>query len=311
MGELILHHYEASMFSEKIRLILGWKGLAWQSVIIDPTVPRPRHLTLTGGYRRTPVLQVGADVFCDTGVICEWLDRTCPTPPLYPCGNEFTARAVAEWAETHLFQVCVTVSFQPRALEAALSSFTAEQIEQFQADRAHLAEAAVTGPLFTPATAEAYLIYHLQRLDAQMATRSMLFGDDATIADFSTYQCLWLVAGNAVTRTMLKPYEHVGAWMERVAACGHGDRTEIDAQSAIAQALDAEPADAAGDAEMLPTDTELGDMVTITPSDYGRVPVHGQLIGCNAYEYVILRDSGEVGQVAVHFPRAGIAIERH
>lgn len=31
MPDLILHHYPSSPFSEKIRLILGYKKLAWKS----------------------------------------------------------------------------------------------------------------------------------------------------------------------------------------------------------------------------------------------------------------------------------------
>lgn len=32
MSDLILHHYPMSPFAEKVRLILGCKGLAWRSV---------------------------------------------------------------------------------------------------------------------------------------------------------------------------------------------------------------------------------------------------------------------------------------
>ena len=70
MGELILHHYDVSNFSEKVRLILGLKELSWDSVQIPATAPKPDYTPLTGGYRRTPALQIGADVYCDTrGII--------------------------------------------------------------------------------------------------------------------------------------------------------------------------------------------------------------------------------------------------
>ena len=60
---LILHHYDTSPFSEKIRLALRLKNLAWTSVTIPNIMPKPDLLALTGGYRRTPVLQIGADIF--------------------------------------------------------------------------------------------------------------------------------------------------------------------------------------------------------------------------------------------------------
>ena len=64
MHDLILHHYTMSPFAEKVRLMLGYKGLAWRSVHIPSVMPKPDVVALTGGYRKTPVLQVGADVYC-------------------------------------------------------------------------------------------------------------------------------------------------------------------------------------------------------------------------------------------------------
>ena len=62
MPEIILHHYPTSPFSEKIRRIFGYKKLAWRSVEIPRSAPKPDLMPLTGGYRRTPVMQIGADI---------------------------------------------------------------------------------------------------------------------------------------------------------------------------------------------------------------------------------------------------------
>ncbi|MDP1969054.1 MAG: glutathione S-transferase N-terminal domain-containing protein, partial [Burkholderiaceae bacterium] len=62
MAELILHHYANSPFSEKVRLILGYKSLAWKSVLVPSLMPKPDVQALTGGYRKTPILQIGADI---------------------------------------------------------------------------------------------------------------------------------------------------------------------------------------------------------------------------------------------------------
>jgi len=82
MTELIFHHYPSSPFSEKVRLVFGFKGLAWKSVIIPMIMPKPDVIALTGGYRKTPILQIGADVYCDTALICRVLDRLHPERPL-------------------------------------------------------------------------------------------------------------------------------------------------------------------------------------------------------------------------------------
>ena len=71
---LVLHHFDQSPFSEKNRVILGFKLLAWKSVRISRVMPRPDLMPLTGGYRRTPTMQIGADIYCDTQIIIRELE---------------------------------------------------------------------------------------------------------------------------------------------------------------------------------------------------------------------------------------------
>jgi hypothetical protein len=61
-AELILHHFDLSPYAEKVRTLLGLKALAWRSVQIPMVMPKPDLIALTGGYRKTPVLQIGADI---------------------------------------------------------------------------------------------------------------------------------------------------------------------------------------------------------------------------------------------------------
>src|SRR6478672_8781528 len=95
MTEMILHHYELSTFSEKIRVAFGLKNLAWRSVETLPAPPRPLLTPLTGGYRRIPVLQVGADIYCDTNIILPALERLHRTPTFYPGGSEGIVRGLS------------------------------------------------------------------------------------------------------------------------------------------------------------------------------------------------------------------------
>jgi len=78
MTDIILHHYEISPYSEKVRLGLGLKGLAWGSVEIPVIMPKPDLTALTGGYRKTPVLQIGADIYCDSQLIMRELEAAAP-----------------------------------------------------------------------------------------------------------------------------------------------------------------------------------------------------------------------------------------
>ena len=75
-----------SPVSEKVRVVLGLKGLAWKSVEIPRLPPKPNLMPLTGGYRLTPVMQIGADVYSDTKCIIRELERRFPEPPLFPGG---------------------------------------------------------------------------------------------------------------------------------------------------------------------------------------------------------------------------------
>ena len=84
MNNIVLHHYPASPFAEKARLMLGYKGLAWKSVFIPMVMPKPDVMALTGGYRKTPILQVGADIYCDTALIAQALDELVSAPALMP-----------------------------------------------------------------------------------------------------------------------------------------------------------------------------------------------------------------------------------
>ena len=101
---IVLHHFDRSPFSEKIRVVFGFKGLSWRSVRIPPIMPKPDLMPLTGGYRRTPVMQIGADVFCDTQIIIREIERRFPSPTLFPPGAAGAPWALSSWTDRAFFQ---------------------------------------------------------------------------------------------------------------------------------------------------------------------------------------------------------------
>jgi glutathione S-transferase len=131
MSDLILHHYPTSPFAEKIRLIFGFKQLAWRSVIIPMIMPKPDLTALTGGYRRTPVLQIGADIYCDTALICDVLEHIAPQPntTLYPEAVKGVARIVAQWADSALFTAAMAYNFQPDGAAQVFAGAPAEVVQ--------------------------------------------------------------------------------------------------------------------------------------------------------------------------------------
>ena len=138
MTEPILHHYPVSPFAEKVRAMLGFKGLAWKSVLIPMILPKPDVVALTGGYRKTPILQIGADIHCDTSLIARLLERIAPAPPLFPQGETLAVQAAAHFADNVVFGVTIPIGFQPGAgmLKAFLADATPEFLASFGKDRA-------------------------------------------------------------------------------------------------------------------------------------------------------------------------------
>jgi glutathione S-transferase len=303
MPDVILHHYPPSLFSEKIRLLLGYCGVPWSSVIIPPIMPRPLLMPLTGGYRKTPVMQIGADVYCDSKIIAERIAELAGRTDLL---SGFVAQRVGEWADTQLFRVVVAVTFQPRAIVATMSRLSSTEMQAFQKDRAELARGgSIT--TYNASVAEGFLDHYLTELESTLST-DFLMGKAPTIADFCVYHCFWLVTNNPVTAPLVTKHAKVRAWMGRMAAFGHGKVTEISGQRALDTAKAAEPMKPDTRELHLPEGMALGQGVAVTPTDYGLVPVHGKLVACSSREIAVGRRDDFAGNVIVHFPRAGFDI---
>ena len=205
MPELILHHYPVSPFAEKIRAILGYKKLAWRSVEIPMILPKPDVVALTGGYRRTPLLQIGADIYCDTALIARVLERIAPEPSIYPDGDTLAVQAAAFFADNVLFNIAVPIGFQPGGMiKLFLPDATPEFLKKFGEDRAAMRQGGTVrrGPL---AECKANLANVLARVEAQLRG-PFLFGARPCVADFSLYHVLWSVWKPPVARPLLDPF---------------------------------------------------------------------------------------------------------
>jgi glutathione S-transferase len=302
-NELILHHFANSPFSEKLRLIMGFKQLAWRSVLVPVVMPKPDVIALTGGYRRTPVLQVGADIYCDSALAARVLEARAPTPTLYPAELPL-APLFAQWADAALFWNAVIWAGQP-AGAAVLFDNDMAAMKAFGADRAGLTEG-FRRPTFADAAAE--LRTQVAALDAQLARGGpFLFGAAPCIADFAAMHPLWLVR-RARMDTAFADHAAINDWLDRMAEFGHGQREEMVSGDAVAVAAASSPAARVGVASGL--GFEEGQAVTVAATDYGTDPVAGTLVGLGTDEVVIARDDPRAGRVHVHFPRHGFQIRK-
>lgn len=312
MTDIILHEYPQSPFSEKIRAILRYKGVAYSSVRIPVIMPKPDLMPLTGGYRKTPVMQIGADVYCDSAVIAKTIDDLYPDRRLFPGKLAATAGALAHWTDTFFFKVAVAVAFQPRALANNSVMSDPEQAKAFAADRAELMQGS-TELTMSFDTAHPLFLQHLSRLEKQLGAsrEAFLFGEAPVIADFSTYHCLWFIHANSAIRDTFDPFHRVRAWLERMDAVGEDvDVNEMAGKQALDVARAAEPAASGPLESSLLHGIDVDRDVEVLPIDYGFQPVTGRLVTATLEELALIRQDEQVGTVAVHFPRLGFQIRQ-
>ena len=302
MSGIILHHFDISPFAEKIRLVFGLKQLSWQSVEIPLVMPKPDLTALTGGYRKTPVMQIGADIYCDTQRIATELEARFPEPTLFPDHSSGLSIAVSHWSDAAFFQP-----------GSGLSLGTNEALpEDIQADR----RAFFSYMDFD--TLEEQLPHLFSQFSAHLHLLETMLDDDRPYLggaqpgwlDILGYFPVWMCQANiAGAEDMLAPLPHLAQWLTRVAALGHGQRAELPAEDSLAIARGEK---SIAQAEIAPGSWPKlaeGTPVTVTPTDYGSVPVAGELLRLTHHDIAIARSDDRAGDVVVHFPRMGYRVE--
>jgi glutathione S-transferase len=305
MSDLILHHYPMSPFSEKIRLILGYKKLAWKSVIIPRIMPKPDLVALTGGHRRTPVLQIGADIYCDTALICDVLEHRRPSPTLYPQGSTGAVRIVAQWADSTLFWVAMGYSFSPPGAAFMFKDEPPDVAKAFAEDRAAMRAGATR---MHPSDATSAYKSYLRRIASMVDDQPFVMGQLPSLADFSCYHALWFTQRIPPLAGIFDATPSVAAWMGRMAAFGQGSMEKSDASAAIAVATKSKPAGVEKDVFQDDHGIPLGSKVTVTAETFGLEPTEGELVAATRTRYTLRRSDERAGTVHVHFPRIGFQL---
>jgi glutathione S-transferase len=300
---IILHHFDQSPFSEKVRVAFGLKQVEWTSVLISRIMPRPDLMPLTGGYRRTPVMQIGADIYCDTQVIIRELERRFPEPTLFPDGSAGLGWASAMWTDRSFFQNTVNLVF---------GSLADKVPQEFIADREQLRGARFDVAAMTTAIPQMRDQFraHVHWIETQLGSgRAWITGDKPGLCDVNAYMNIWYVRAHlADALEMLAEFGHVRAWEARLRAIGHGRRSEMSAADALEIAARAVPQTAELTDPGDPNGRRPGDRVEIMPDDYGKVKVSGEIVALSPQHIAIRRHDPRAGEVVVHFPRAGFLV---
>lgn len=297
--DIVLHQYPASPFAELARLALGFKGLDYRSVTIPSIMPKPGLVALTGSYARTPVLQIGADIYCDTATIIDALETVAPRPSLYPAPLGDLHRMLANWAGAAQFGAHVGAALGSLPPGALPQAFVDDRKGRFGLDVAQLARA--TPHLASQAVTAATW------LDAVLADgRAFVGGDLAGHSDLAFYTNLWFVRGRAAgtpAERTIAGLPNLAAWYDRVASFGHGRPAEASADDALAVARAATP-DLSERVDPA-SGFSAGQPVKVKTDGSGDDPVSGHLLRLGAGGIAVARDLDGGGMVAVNFPRLG------
>ncbi len=266
-------------------------------------MPKPDLTELTGGYRKTPVMQIGADIYCDTQLIALELERRYPQRTLFPGGSEGLCMALTHWSDQAFFRP-----------GAALAMGTNKQLpESVLADRRKFFS------FLDFQNLEADLPHFYSQFGAQLALvetmlsdgRPFLLGEDCSWSDILAYFPIWMARTNINdAERLLSGYPVIGEWEARVNVLGHGERHEMQVGEAHRVAQDNDPKVTPLVEETAFPALRIGDRVTVNSDDYGGVPVEGTLERLTHREIAVRRSGEKVGEVVVHFPRGSYRLEK-
>lgn len=297
--ELILHHYPTSPFSEKVRLVFGMKALDWASVFIPPIMPKPDFTPLTGGYRKTPAMQVGSDIYCDTRLIIDWLEQNYPENSVYGGYPEGMVKALVTWAEDQFFfpfaryMMAINADHVGSALHddrAAMLGNAPQPLDRIKA----------AAPRNLP-----QMHIQLAWVESMLAQNGpYLLGSNVSLADIAVYHSVWFLGMMPVSGAdQLTHYPRLLDWMKQVEQIGHGTMSKMDSKQALAIAAESTPKPFAQSNALCPSGL-LHRRVGVKPADYGVDVVEGTLVYEGSNHITLLREQVEnLGDIAVHFPQ--------
>lgn len=308
---IILHEYPASPYSEKVRLALRLKNLSWSRVEISQIMPRPDLIPMTGGYRRTPVMQIGADIFCDTAIILREIEARFPIPELKLPGHEGLSQMVAGWTDGRWFQSSVAVVFG--ALGDSVPATFIKDREALSGRKFDIAAMTHAAPMMRDQW-RARLMLLEERLAGGRGAGSgnYLIGNKPGLVDVHAYMNVWWIK-ETVPEFAEKCFETaplVRAWYQRLNEVEGQMPTTITAKEALAIGKAAAPRLVAATTRNEPQEFAPGDPVSVAPDDYGQVWVDGELIHADSQRIILSRFSKEAETVHIHFPRAGFLVRR-
>ena len=239
MDNIILHNYPQSPVAEKVRLGLGLKKLSWSSVLIPRVPPKPDLVALTGGYRRTPVMQIGADIYCDSQCILRELEKRYPQPTYFPNHSQGLAWGISRWGE-EVFK---------HSIKLVLGAAGDDLPVEFARDRGRL----YFGPDWHSELINfnkhlprviTQIRSHLSWIDERLAASAdeYIFGNQPGLADLELYYFVWFIRGRwEMGPEFLSEFKSLVTWEQRISTIGHGQVSDMEVDDALEIARQSQP----------------------------------------------------------------------
>jgi glutathione S-transferase len=305
MSEIIYHHYPLSPVAEKVRIAFGIKKLAWRSVEHARMPDRPELLAMTAGYRRIPVMQIGADIYCDSQCIMRELERRFPEPTFFPGHGKGIPWGVSRWTDVTMFELIFRTAFAP-VMDKLPPELVKDRSRLYLGPGADLKKELDDLPHTL-----AQLRAHFGFLDTQLGHgKAFLTADQPGAVDAFVWHLMWFFKERyGKQQEFLAEFPRLVAWMERIKAVGHGSPTPMTAQEALAIGKAAEPAFPTQEDPRDPQGLKVGMKVAIGPlGDTGEKKVEGAVRAVSRETLVIDHEHPMCGRVAIHLPRVGYRV---
>ncbi|KAI1786679.1 hypothetical protein LXA43DRAFT_1032860 [Ganoderma leucocontextum] len=316
---VILYHYDASPIARKVKNILTIKRIPHLRVEVPMTLPRPDLADRLGvRYRRIPVLAIGRDVYCDSSLIASVLERNFA--PAQGFGTIFPRRKGGGAADTGMIKA-FAMSYADRAL-GTLGSQTLPYHKfkpEFLDDRSDWFGAKVDPQAILdnqPAVISA-LSSHLALIEEQLCDGREWLADTETpsLADISVhYVWDWMLSFKPLRHLKQELFDEIKfpatlAWISRMSAfiaeedAAHkavldnltGERAAELITSSVSADLNVVNFD---EVEASRLKVKLRDLVSVAPTDNGKVPTVGKLVALNREE-VVVETVGSSGKSAL------------
>ncbi|KAL4863416.1 hypothetical protein BDV12DRAFT_206472 [Aspergillus spectabilis] len=324
---IILFHYPHSPFSSRVLYYLALRGISYDQCIQPQILPRPDLTRLGIRYRRIPLLSIGRDVYLDSRLILQRLERIDAENPSFAAEGSHEQRGLERLLEAFT----INTSLFSSIAKIVVASTPLMQNEAFMKDRTDMIGggpgykfADFVSSMRPNAILEVKSAIELLETTLLADGRRWLANSEApSLADIEMVWPLhWLFSiPGAVPEAYISKrlFPRVYAWVDRfqktVAIEAKSLRTpETLSGKQVVERL----ATAAADESMDIVDQndplvqthglQKGQVVQLWPTDSGsRHRTAGRLVGLTGQEITIETTEGEIS-VRVHAPRQGFHV---